>query len=261
MKKYFLYLMLTICLSDVYATSSANQPVRDIIAEFLSNDWPAVLAAKEKLENAGPSVIPDIIALLADCKTNKLQNTGDLIYPGAEKFFGHGQIIDYEIDINCIRAGWLLEDLTFIDFGFTGIHLPVSELVDFIKTDFPDYYSIPENQKLLGGMEETEKRELIRTLSIKRVNAWWLAESKQWNRLSALEKALTSTDENSQVKALFYLRNGKTSCKGLNQKYYKTRLSKTVEKLSKSETNRVSENAKLIMLDSDFSWLGLKPVN
>jgi hypothetical protein len=32
-------------------------------------------------------------------------------------------------------------------------------------------------------------------------------------------------------------------------------------RLSKSETNRVSENAKLIMLDSDFDWLSIKPVN
>jgi hypothetical protein len=78
--------------------------------------------------------------------------------------------------------------------------------------------------------------------------------------LASLEKGLNSQDEKSQVKALFYLRNGKTACKGLNQKFYKSKLSKVIEKLSNSSTSRVSENAKLIMLDSDYSWLFIKPV-
>jgi hypothetical protein len=79
--------------------------------------------------------------------------------------------------------------------------------------------------------------------------------------LDALEQALSSNDEKCQVKALFYLRNGKTQCRGLNQKFYKSHFDKVIAKLTGSTTNRVSENAKLIMLDSDFDWLSLKPVN
>jgi hypothetical protein len=232
-----------------------------LINHFLSSDWPTVLNAKENIENLGSEGIPEMLLLMNDCKVHKLQNTGDLIYPGAEKFFGHGQIIDYDIDNICVRAGWLLEELTFKNFGFSGIHLSPNELTDFIKNTFPVYFSIAENQKQIETLNEEGKRALICTLSIEKARVWWQATSKQWNRLASLEQGLNSKDEKSQVKALFYLRNGKTACKGLSQKFYKSKLSKLIENLSKSTTNRVSENAKLIMLDSDYSWLMIKPVH
>jgi hypothetical protein len=228
--------------------------------DFMCNDWPTVSLAKEKIESLGSSGIPELIAIMNDCRVQKLQNTGDLIYPGAEKFFGHGQIIDYDIDDICVRAGWLLEDLTFKNFGFSGIHLPANELNGFIRTTFPDYVSTSDHQQT-ESLSEEGKRNLIRTLSIERAKKWWEEASKQWNRLEALEQALIGNDEKCQVKALFYLRNGRTQCQGLTQRYYKSHLEKVIAKLSRSATNRVSENAKLIMLDSDFDWLSLKPVN
>jgi hypothetical protein len=105
------------------------------------------------------------------------------------------------------------------------------------------------------------KRKLIRSLSIEQAKNWWQISSQSWNRLTALEEALYSQDEKCQVKALFYMRYGKTLCKGLNEDFYKSRLESTIMKLTKAELNRVSENAKLIMLDSDYDWLSIKPVN
>jgi hypothetical protein len=202
-----------------------------------------------------------MIAIMNDCRVNNLRNTGDLIFPGAEKFFGHGQIIDYDIDDLCVRAGWLLEELTFKDFGFSGIHLPADELSVYLRITFPEYYSIEANRQQEDELTESGKRKLIRTLSIEQAKEWWQTVSKPWNRIEALEQALNSKNEKCQVEALYYLRNGKTQCKGLNERFYKERLEKIVIKLSKTETNRVSENAKLIMLDSDFDWLTIKPVN
>jgi hypothetical protein len=259
MKKILFNLLL--CFSFVPFRTTASEPIKQLVDDFLSTDWPTVMLAKEKIENMGSECVPEIIGLLNDCRVYKLQNTADLIYPGAAKFFGHGQIIDYDIDVVCIRAGWLLEELTFRNFGFTGIHLPAAELTDFIRKTFTDYCSVPGNQDQFEQMNENEKRMLIRNLSIERARVWWQDSSRQWNRLSSLVQALNSTDEKTQVKALFYLRNGRTVCAGLNQKFYKSKLSKTIEKLSKSPTSRLSENAKLIMLDSDFSWLALKPAN
>lgn len=239
---------------------TTGDPLKAVVSDFVSNDWPAVLAAKEKLENTGPAAMSSIIALMNDCRVKKLVNTDDLIYPGAERFYGHGQIIDYDIDNLCIRAGWLIEELTFKNFGFSGVHLPADELAGFIRKYFPEYGNAPDHKKP-ATMTEDEKRNLIRTLSIEKAKKWWQSSAKQWNRLSALEQALYSADERSQVKALFYLRNGKTQCKGLNQRFYKTRLAKQITILSRSETNRVSENARLIMHDTEFEWLSIKPVN
>jgi hypothetical protein len=257
MKKSILYASAIFLCFPLFAQNSYEQ-LKTFEKDFLSTDWPVVLKAKENIENLGAAGIPDIIALLGDCRTLKLQNTTDLIYPGAERFYGHGQIIDYDIDVSCVRAGWLLEELTFINFGFSGIHLSSDELDGFINRNFPDFVKSDENRKKINDLDEEGQRKLIRDLSIEKARIWWQLYSKQWNRLSALEQALNGNDEKSQVKALFYLRNGLTSCKGLTQKFYKSKLSGIVERLSKSETGRVSENAKLIMLDSDFSWLDMK---
>ena len=42
----------------------------------------------------------------------------DLIYPGADMFYGHGFIVDYDIDYLPARVGWAPEDITFHSFGF-----------------------------------------------------------------------------------------------------------------------------------------------
>jgi hypothetical protein len=260
MKRSALYLFLCWIALPVFPLT-VNESLGQLMHDFLSTDWPTVLTAKEKIENLGPAGIEDIIAVMNDCRVHELQNTGDLIFPGAEKYFGHGQIIDYDIDDICVRAGWLLEDLTFMNFGFTGIHLPDAELSDFIVHNFPEYNSIPANQRQMQELSVTGKRKLIRTLSIERVKSWWKTAAAGWTRLEALEEALNSNDEKCQVKALFYMRNGKTSCRGLNEQFYKSNLEPVIMKLSKVETGRVSENAKLVMLDSDFDWLALKPVD
>lgn len=74
--------------------------------------------AKDSLVNYQLEAIPKIIEMLKDTSYIKLKNTADLIYPGAEKFYGHGGIVYYDIDWICVRAAWLLEEITFQDFGY-----------------------------------------------------------------------------------------------------------------------------------------------
>ena len=260
MKRYHVCLFLC-CLSAIFISADKVEPMQQLVNDFLSADWPTVLSAKEKMENTGEDCIDDLINMMNDCRVNKLQNTGDLIFPGAEKYFGHGQIIDYDIDDICVRAGWLLEDLTFLNFGFSGIHLPDNELEGFISGNFPEYFNNPSNRTHLEELTASGERTLIRKLSIEKAKNWWNSASQGWNRLDALHEALNSQDEKCQVKALFYLRNGRTRCEGLTEKYYRTHLESIIKKLAKVKLGRVSENAKLIMLDSDFDWLSIKPVD
>ncbi|NJK97797.1 MAG: hypothetical protein HC905_25380 [Bacteroidales bacterium] len=189
----------------------------------------------------------------------KLENTSDLIYPGAEKFFGHGQIIDYDIDNIGIRAGWLLEELTFQNFGFSGVHLEASALTDFIKQRFPVYYNEGKNKAKIEESSEKEKRELIRKLSVQEAEKWWKEESLEWSRFKALVNSLKSSDERRQVKGLFYIRNGKSLCTELNKESYKSEIEPLIFVLSKSNIKRVSEQAKLILVDTEFEWLAIKP--
>jgi hypothetical protein len=257
MKKIAL-LMIWIGLVNSAFSFAGDKNLEKLFSEFKSTDWPTVLKAKESIENMEAAGIPQLISLLNDFSVRKLKNTGDLIYPGTRKFYGHGQIVDYNIDEMCIRAGWLLEDLTFQNFGFAGIYLPENELNAFIQFNFSEYYNNSHNKQGLENMSVSEKRKVIRSLSIKNAQAWWTLKSAKWNRLDALVDALLSTDEKCQVKALFYMRNGKTYCSGLTQTFYQANIEGIVRNLAKNDLKRISENAKLILMDIDFEWLEMK---
>ena len=253
-------LLLVVIMVSGCMLNGFNQEISidELLNDFKSNNWPTVLNAKEKLENMEEKSIPELMDMLGVKSFMKLNNTGDLIYPGAEKFYGRGQIIEYGIDDIAIRAGWLLEELTFQNFGFTGVHSQEDRLISFIKLNFPEYYDDPGNRKKLDKCSVSEKRRLIKDLSVKEAKEWWAKESGNWNRLDALVDALKSDDEKRQVKALFYLRNVKTKCTGLTRSYYEDNIYSIIVELSEVQTKRVSEHAKLILLDVHYEWLKIK---
>jgi hypothetical protein len=259
--------MKRIAFMAIWAVLGTNIPVMaegsipdKLLDQFRSTDWPTVLMAKESIENMEAAAIPQLMNMLDDFSMKKLKNTGDLIYPGTRKFYGHGMILDYNIDEICIRVGWLLEDLAFQNFGFSGIYIPEKELTDFIRYNFKDYYEGLPNKQNLVNMSAAEKRKIIRSLSIKKAQEWWSRNSASWNRLDALVESLQSADEKCQAKALFYIRNGKTQCTGLTKAFYQERLEAIIKELAKNDLKRISENAKLILLDMDYEWLKQKSV-
>jgi hypothetical protein len=254
-KKLSIFIIIWICTLAGY---TQEMSIDALLEDFKSDDWPTVLNAKEKLENMDGKSVPYLIDMLGVESYVKLINTGDLIYPGAEKFYGRGQIIDYDIDDVVVRAGWLIEEIAFQNFGFSGIHIQEDRLVNFIKVNYPDYYDTNSNRKKLDKCPVAEKRKLIKDLSINEAREWWSRESDGWNRLGALVSALKSDDEKRQVKALFYMRNGKTQCTGLTKEYYEANIRSRVVELSKVQTKRVSEHAKLILLDANYDWLKMK---
>lgn len=252
-KKVLLIVLACFCLGFGY-----NQEIDNLFNDFKSNDWETVSSAKISLENLEGKSIEKLLELLEDDSTVKLENTGTLIYPGSEKFFGYGQIIAYDIDKLAIRAGWLLEELTFQNFGFSGMHIEEFKLDHHISITFPDYYNNSGNRKKIQKCSTAEKRKMILALSRKKAASWWKNESEDWSRLDALTEALNSNDEKRQVKALFYLRNGKTKCSGLDMSVYESKIKERIKELAKVKLQRVSEHAKLILLDADLDWLKMK---
>ena len=251
--KVFGFLVMTLVPQLLFGQLS-----KDLAKSFNSADWKEVKVAKIEIENLQESAIPDLLPQLKSTEKVKLNNTGSLIYPGAEKFFGHGQILNYDIDYISIRAGWVIEEITFNNFGFSGIHLPKEELINHIKMTFPEYYNNSTNRKKLETSSLEELRKIGERLSVEALNSWWKSEGESWSRLSALVNALKSFDEKRQVKALFYLRNGTTKCKGLTREFYIEEISKEIVRLSGSDVQRISEHAKLILLDSKLGWLEMK---
>jgi hypothetical protein len=248
---YFICPVVYFLCSSLYGQTDIDLLIKD----FTSNDWKLVKEAKAKLENYEAQAIPKLIPLLEKNEIVKLINTGSLIYPGAEKFFGYGQVVDYDIDNIAIRTGWLLEDISFNNFGFSGCHLAPDDLLNFIKVTFPDYYNNSNNRKKLDTITEAELGNTIFKLSVLSAKDWWAKENANWTRLQALINALKSFDEKRQVKALFYMRNGDSRCSGLTKDYYIDYISKEIVRLSSSDTQRVSEHARLILFDTKFLWL------
>ncbi|MCG8700724.1 MAG: hypothetical protein MI922_21910 [Bacteroidales bacterium] len=251
--------LLTVFIA-VFAILSltAQETQEDLFKKLEKAEWKEVKQAKESLENFQGDIIPELIKLCKDDRVVKLENTGSLIYPGAEKFFGYGQIIEYDIDRISVRAGWLLEDMTFNNFGFSGVHYPMDQLETFIKVTFPEFYNNSGNRKKIQNSKEDELRQLIIDLSREAAAKWWADSKNTWTRLDALYDALKSYDEKRQVKALFYIRNGKSACPGLDKQVWVKKLYGEVVRLSDSDVQRISEHASFILLDIKFDWLELK---
>lgn len=259
MKKMKSIVRMTMFLISVFiAENIFAQELKSLLDDFKSSDWKLVKEAEIKLENLQGLAIPDLIVLLDSKEVEKLQNTGSLIYPGAEKFFGHGQLLEYDIDNLAIRAGWLLEEISFMNFGFSGIHLPKDEAISYIRQTYPAYYSNSTNRNKVDNANDAELRNIIQTISIDSAKEWWEDANSNFSRLDQLLGALKSFDEKRQVKALFYMRNGVTKCDGLTRDVYYEDISKEIVRLSGSDVQRIAEHAKLILLDSKLDWLAMK---
>jgi hypothetical protein len=116
---------------------------------FASPSWDRVYETKGKLESRQAAAIPALVEMTFRDDRVALQDTFDLIYPGAHKFYGHGYIVDYDLDVLSARAGWLLEELTFQDFGFAASLISKQQLLGQAlqgKRDVPLSEVLPSNK-------------------------------------------------------------------------------------------------------------------
>ncbi len=215
------------------------------------------LEARTSLEEAGIDALPALFSLLKEDKTVKLNNTGDLIYPGAERFYGHGEIIDYDIDQIPVRAGWLIEKITFQNFGFSYIHDLGKNLHNHLKYHFNSSDIDQFTSKPVNSLNVEEQRELIRDLSVYNAQKWWKNHSAT-NRLDCLEAALSSKDDKRQVDALQYLRTSTVPIEGLTKDAYNKKILPLIKRLANDPTKRISEQAKYILNDKTYEFLKSK---
>ena len=221
---------------------------RELVSRFVQSDWLTIRQAEWYLESRQEKGVPELLALLDRDEVVRLQNTADLIYPGAETFYGHGTINPYDLDYLPARAGWALEEMTFQDFGFQGSEIREETLLKQVRTlegDVPIAKVVPPETK--------PRRERFQP-AIRRVRDWWRSEGKRWNRLAALRAALDSGDPKRQMKALTWLRFGTTKCDGLSPELYARDLKPRVQKLVQSSDSGVRQQAELLAKDSGMWW-------
>jgi len=224
----------------------SNIDFSKVIENLTSPEWTKVYKAKDTLEMQALIAIPYLVELLNEPdKYVKLINTADLIYPGAEEFYGHGWVIDYDIDFIAIRAGWVIEELTFQDFGFKENIISDKQLIEFHKSNYKEYQQNGFHEIELKGSKKNELQE-----TIEKVKNWWNANSLDWDRKNAIIEALNCANVERQSQAIQYLRHGDKCIKDLTLEYYKNQIQPIIENLSKSSNVRISEDAKQLLEDA-----------
>ncbi|MBL8679878.1 MAG: hypothetical protein JNK05_11965 [Myxococcales bacterium] len=158
---------------------------------FASNDWRKVRRAAERIESADRAGVATLIAMLRAPRRVPLSNADEVIYPGARRASGSGPVIQYELDWTTDRAGWVLEALTFDDFGFSTTTQP-------------------------GTREEAAVR---RARAVRTARTWWRQHRTRWTRLDAVREALSGTTDR-QRRVLHWLRFGTTPCVGFTVRFF-----------------------------------------
>jgi hypothetical protein len=214
-------------------------------------DFSEVISVKRGIINEQKLSIPKLVSLLKDTTFIKLENTADLIYPGATKYYGHGSFLKYDIDWISIRSAWLLEELTFQNFGFKEIKITEEKLIQLHKQNYSNKSIDYKN------MTEQERLKVYRQILSESVSKWWKKNKNTWSRFKALKDALASTNEERQSLALNYILSGYTYCDGLTLEKYKKELEPLIEKIQK-QNGEQSDRAKYILDDKDYNWFKTK---
>lgn len=228
-----------------------------MIAQLRQPNFGAIYQVKDSIVSYQKEAIPKLIELLKDTSFVKLKNTADLIYPGAEKFYGHGWIVNYDIDWISVRAAWLLEEITFQNFGYRDLTINEDKLLSLHKQNYTSYLQTGSHD--IDFKNKTPRQQLIiyRLMLADSVSKWWDKNKNTWTRFGALKEALSSVDEQRQGLALHYLRFEETMCDGLTLENYKSEIRPLVQKIKQSK-NGEAEQAKYLLDDNEYYWFKSK---
>ncbi len=209
-------ILLALLLYTSISSFAQTNKLDSLLNAFKSKDFDeVVLNAKIALEQKQKEAIPALIQLLQSTEYAKLYYSEALMYPGTKRvIFENEIVIPYELDWISIRAGWLLEELTFKDFGYRSTELD-SELFEEIKRN----NEIETNEKIytIDWKNRQTKEQIIqsRKKQAEQVAIWWEQNKASWSRVSALKTALQSNNEYCITKALNFMakyKSDKNNC-------------------------------------------------
>ena len=250
------YILLLVILLIIACNQNKNTLILDDIQinNYIENlndaNWRTVYLAKDSLEQLEHEVLPYLIKNLnAKNKFVKLKNTADLIYPGATEYYGSGWVVDYDIDWLSIRTGWVIEDITFENFGYREFKITEDELIKMQKNPLK-YQEYLESGKYDFKISPDKIKDL--KTAIKKTNNWWNENSSNWTRLQGITDALNSKDIQRQSNALQYLRHGEFCINGLTREYFEQRIRPIVEDLLNSSEDFICQDAELLLSTVDY---------
>jgi hypothetical protein len=256
-KSCFIKPYLTIFLILIGNLCFAQAQLDRGLAQLRQSDFGNIYSVKDSVVNQQQEAIPKLIELLRDTSFIKLTNTADLIYPGANKFYEHGWIVGYDLDWVALRAAWLLEEITFQDFGYQKGVVTEQDLLALHERKYTSYSQKGFHAVDFRTKVPKEKLKIYRLMLADSVTIWWNRNKLTWSRFAALKESLSSSDEKRQALALHYLRFDRTQCYGLSLVTYEGELKPLILKISNSN-NREANQARYLLDDKEYYWFKLK---
>lgn len=226
MKRAILGLLLVF---NLLGTSVGAEPKE---ADLCSPDVATMLAAGDRLCHLEEASVPFLIRLL---------DTDERIFPtsqpgtGGAMYIGHGgcpgcyPFLFYGLNETQVRAGWMLERITFQDFGFS-----------------------------CDSALDREPSKEVRQAAVARARAWWQAQPRDWRRVDGIRTALMEGSPWAQRGALDYLlhRNRDGDCASLTESSYFEKLHPVIADLFASPVAEVREKAAEVWLRVEFHQPG-----
>ena len=254
----FVKYYLTIVLLLIFNLCFSQTQLDHMVYKLKQANWGDVRPTKDSIVNLQKEAIPVLIELLKNTSFVKLKNTADLIYPGADKFYGHGGIVYYDIDWICVRAAWVLEEITFQNFGYRDMTISEEKLMNLHIQNYNSYLQTGSHD--VDFKDKTPREQLItyRLMLADSVSRWWDSNKNIWTRFEAIKEALSSADEERQVEALDYLRHGETKCDGLTLENYLEEIQPLVQRIKQGESERAALQAKHLLDDKEYYWFKIK---
>lgn len=213
---------LTLTMLLAGPASAEKSEVSTAISQLCSANVPTMVSAGKSLCALEERAIPGLISLL---KTDQIiVPTSPLGAPGSVMYAGHGgpgacfPYVFYGLNETQVRAGWILERITFQDFGF-------------------------------GSQWDGDRRTPAeRHAAAIRAKQWWSSQGPSWKRVLGLEDALRSDSPTLQKDALRFLCNQDRdgNCSSLNETTYFAQVHPAVQSLFDSEKPHIREAAAAI---------------
>lgn len=210
-------------------------------------DSGAVLQARGHLLNLQQHAIGPLIELMAREELVALEGTADLIYPGADRLYGHGWVVPYDIDWLPVRAGWVFEELVHESLGFdmAGSFGAEGAMVAFTA----DWSRLPPEQRTLEARAAAGREAAERARR-------WRAAHPDWTCLGAVREGLHSEERRDATMA--WLRSGRGACEGLTREVYLEELRPLVAAASEADGHAATSEAWRLLRDVELHWLSIK---
>jgi hypothetical protein len=192
--------------------------------------------ATDGLVNYQQKALPKMISLLYD-KSRLNTDPGDpYTVLATGNYSGHFKvgIIPYNFDWLSVRAGYVIETLTFIDFGYSSTYSKKDVGFGSIKITW---------DKLVTA--ETLKKD--RKMLADKVAAWWKKNSASWSRFNALKTALQSSDKANVARAVDFIQVGGTKCDGFTKETYEKELKPLLQGLLINADKELKRNIESIL--------------